>query len=95
MPCQTDAIVQRAKAAGDTEHLDLDEAATRKLIDAQIQAAGWEADTEAISYGNGVRPTKGKNLAIAEWPTSSGPADYVLFIGLTAIAVVEAKRKRK
>ena len=34
-------------------------------------------------------------MAIAEWPTDSGPADYVLFAGLTAIAVVEAKRKHK
>ncbi len=94
-PEQTEAIVQRAKAAGDAEHLDLDEAATRRQIDAQLQDAGWEADTEALTYKNGIRPTKGRNLAIAEWPTSSGPADYVLFVGLTAIAVVEAKRKRK
>ena len=89
------AIVDRAQAAGAAEQLDLDEAATRKLIDAQLCAAGWEADTDAIAYKQGVRPAKGKNLAIAEWPTSSGPADYVLFVGLTAIAVVEAKRKRK
>ena len=92
---QTRVLVQRAQEAGDTEHLDLDEAATRKLIDAQLQEAGWEADTQALCHKNGVRPTKGQNLAIAEWPTSSGPADYVLFAGLTAIAVVEAKRKRK
>jgi len=92
---QVEAIVERAQTAGEPEQLDLDEAATRKLIDAQLQAAGWEADTEAITYKQGVRPTKGKNLAIAEWPTSSGPADYVLFVGLKAIAVVEAKRKRK
>jgi type I restriction enzyme R subunit len=44
-------------------------------------------------------PQRGKNLAIAEWPTKhegkAGRADYVLFAGLTAIAVVEAKRKHK
>ncbi len=38
---------------------------------------------------------KGRNLAIAEWPTASGPADYALFVGLTLVGVVEAKRKRK
>jgi type I restriction enzyme, R subunit len=92
---QIEAIVDRAQAAGEPEELDLDEAATRRLIDAQLIEAGWEADTVAISFKEGVRPTKGKNLAIAEWPTSSGPADYVLFTGLTPIAVVEAKRKRK
>jgi type I restriction enzyme R subunit len=34
-------------------------------------------------------------MAIAEWPTSSGPADYALFAGRTLVGVVEAKRKRK
>lgn len=87
------AVLQQVRDA--TEHLYLDESETRMLIDAQLVAAGWEADTVAISYRAGVRPTKGRNLAIAEWPTSSGPADYVLFAGLTPIAVVEAKRKAK
>ncbi|MCO6456486.1 MAG: type I restriction-modification system endonuclease [Pirellulaceae bacterium] len=75
--------------------VDLDEQATRRLIDEQLREAGWEADTEALSYAKGVRPQKGRNLAIAEWPTRSGPADYVLFSGLTPLAVVEAKRRRK
>jgi type I restriction enzyme R subunit len=73
--------------------IDLTEADTRKLIDQQLRAAGWEADTAEIRYSKGVRPEKGKNKAISEWPTKSGPADYVLFNGLTAIAVIEAKRK--
>jgi type I restriction enzyme R subunit len=34
-------------------------------------------------------------MAIAEWPTESGPADYALFVGLTCVGVAEAKRKRK
>jgi len=73
--------------------VQLDEADTRKLIDQQLRQAGWEADSHAIKYNKGARPTKGRNLAIAEWPTESGPADYVLFAGLMPIAVVEAKRK--
>jgi len=73
--------------------VQLDEADTRKLIDQQLIQAGWEADSQAIKYNKGSRPTKGRNLAIAEWPTESGPADYVLFAGLMPIAVVEAKRK--
>ena len=88
-----DAVLQQAQAAGN--QLPLDESETRLLIDAQLRAAGWEADTVAISYKAGVRPTKGKNLAIAEWPTTSGPADYVLFVGLTPMAIVEAKRRAK
>jgi len=46
-----------------------------------------------IRHGAGARPEKGKNLAIAEWPTASGPADYVLFAGLTPLGTVEAKRR--
>jgi type I restriction enzyme R subunit len=74
--------------------VDLDEADTRKLIDDQLRDAGWEADTKRLSFKAGVRPQKGKSLAIAEWPTKTGPADYVLFVGLTPVATIEAKRKR-
>ena len=30
-------------------------------------------------------------MAIAEWPTASGPADYALFIGTALVGVVEAE----
>lgn len=80
-------------AAASAGQLELDEWDTRRLIDAQLRAAGWEANSEQVRYERGIRPEKGKNRAIAEWPTASGPADYVLFAGLTAVAVVEAKRR--
>ncbi|KVK77176.1 type I restriction-modification system endonuclease [Burkholderia sp. MSMB1498] len=70
----------------------LDEAETRAIIDSQLNDAGWEADTENLTYGKGARPEAGKYKAIAEWPTAKGPADYVLFHGLTPLAIVEAKR---
>jgi len=73
--------------------VQLDEADTRKIIDQQLRQAGWEADSETIKFNKGARPEKNRNRAIAEWPTESGPADYVLFIGLTPVAAVEAKRK--
>jgi type I restriction enzyme R subunit len=92
-PAQASAIVEKATVAA--EALDLDEADTRRLIDAQLRAVGWEVDSAELSHGKGARPQKGKNLAIAEWPTKSGPADYVLFAGLQPVAVVEAKRKSK
>ena len=76
-----------------SQNLYLDEAATRQLIDQQLRQAGWEVDLSNLRYGKGTRPEKGRNLAIAEWPTTSGPADYVLFIGFVPVAVVEAKRK--
>jgi type I restriction enzyme R subunit len=87
---------QTVKAAQQAaEEVDLDESDTRRLIDAQLRDAGWEVDTTQLKHSKGTRPVKGRNLAIAEWPTASGPADYVLFVGLMPIAVVEAKRKRK
>ncbi len=83
-------VTASAKAA---THLHLDEAETRLLIDHQLRQAGWLADSVNLRYSKGTRPEKGKNMAIAEWPTESGPADYVLFVGLTPMAPVEAKRK--
>lgn len=73
--------------------VELDEADTRKLIDEQLREVGWTVDSATLSFAKGARPEKGKNLAIAEWPTASGPADYVLFAGLMPVAAVEAKRK--
>ena len=75
--------------------VQLDEAETRRIIDQQLRQAGWEADSAAMRYGHGVRPMKGRNLAIAEWPCGGYSADYVLFQGLLPLAVVEAKRSIK
>lgn len=85
--------LQQANEAADGIHLD--ERDTRRLIDAQLRAAGWDADSDSIHYAKGVRPQKGKNLAIAEWRTTTGPVDYALFVGLQCIGLVEAKRKNK
>jgi type I restriction enzyme R subunit len=90
---EIEARIALARQSGDD--LDLDEADTRRLIDEQLRDAGWEADTGSLRYEKGVRPQKGGNLAIAEWPAASGPADYVLFCGHEALAIVEAKRKAK
>ena len=84
-------IVRAAQAA--SQLITLSEADTRRLIDQALRDAGWEADSETLKYSQGSRPGKGKNRAIAEWPTASGSADYVLFIGLTPVGVIEAKRK--
>jgi type I restriction enzyme R subunit len=83
----------KASAQTAANAIHLDEGETRQIIDQQLRQAGWEADSEALTFANGTRPQKGKNIAIAEWPTETGPADYVLFVGLKAIAAVEAKRK--
>lgn len=76
------------------------EAETRYLIDEQLRRVGWEADTNVLRYSKGTRPAKGRNIAIAEWPTDStvgqkGCADYALFVGLQLVAVIEAKAIHK
>jgi type I restriction enzyme, R subunit len=83
------------KAVKADEEIDINEADTRKIIDAQLREAGWETDTKNLTYKKGVRPQTGKNMAISEWLVDSGKgrADYVLFAGLIAIGIVEAKRK--
>lgn len=73
--------------------LELDEAQTRRLIDVQLVDAGWEADSKRLSYQNGTRPEEGRNLAIAEWPAEGGRADYALFVGVTCVGLIEAKRE--
>lgn len=64
-PAQT--IQQTIQTAQQTE-IDLDERETRRLIDIQLRNAGWEADSEQLTYAEGIRPQKGSFMAIAEWP---------------------------
>ncbi len=88
---QFKTLLQSAATAA--TQVQLDEADTRRIIDSQLRQAGWEADTPTLRYSKGTRPQRGRNLAIAEWPCDGYSADYVLFQGLTPMAVVEAKRK--
>ena len=84
-------LVEAANCAATA--LKLSESDTRKIIDEQLAAAGWTVGSTRLTFAKGARPQRGRNLAIAEWPSETGPADYVLFIGLQPVAVVEAKRK--
>ncbi|MFL0165715.1 type I restriction-modification system endonuclease [Candidatus Clostridium helianthi] len=83
-----------------SRRIELSEAETRRIIDDQLKSAGWEADTINIRYSKGTRPQKGRNLAIAEWPTYSmekgnGKVDYALFVGEKLVGFVEAKKYSK
>lgn len=91
---------RRKRALAASSQRQKSEAETRYMIDTQLRKVGWEADTENLRYGKGIRPQKGKNLAIAEWPTLSsagnkGRADYALFAGEKLVAVIEAKAEHK
>ncbi|EGQ7846461.1 type I restriction-modification system endonuclease [Vibrio parahaemolyticus] len=98
---EKDTATQRQQVSNKTrkasQQIVLSEELTRILIDQQLIESGWTADSQELTYKNGTRPEKGINKAIAEWPTKhngeSGRADYVLFLGLTPIAVVEAKKE--
>jgi type I restriction enzyme R subunit len=92
-PQQMQLLTAKMVEAGSA--VDIDEADTRIIIDEQLRHAGWAVDSQVLRYDSGTRPVAGKNMAIAEWPTKNGPADYVLFLGLEAVGVVEAKRKAK
>lgn len=88
---------QAQKAAGLRQKT---EAETRYMIDEQLRKIGWEADTPNLRYSKGTRPQKGRNLAIAEWPTDStvgkkGYADYALFVDTKMVATIEAKAEHK
>lgn len=91
---------RKKRADRAVNNLKLSEKETRYLIDEQLRRVGWEADSEKLRYSKGTRPQKGRNIAIAEWPTDStackwGNADYALFAGLKLVGVVEAKAIHK
>ena len=84
-------FASRAQKAA--KRLDLSEAETRVIVDAQLRQAGWEANTTEINYRTQkTLPQKGRNMAIAEWPCGKLWADYALFIGIELYGVIEAKK---
>ena len=60
----------------------------RQLIDAQLALAGWLVqDYKLINLGAGA------GVAVQEYPTDSGPADYALLVDRKLVGIVEAKRE--
>ena len=59
----------------------------RLLIDQKLEAAGWRVqDVKDLSLG------AGRGIAAREYPTDTGPADYLLFVDRQPVGVIEAKR---
>jgi hypothetical protein len=59
----------------------------RDIIDAQLAQCGWLVQSYAqknIAAARGV--------AIRDYPTDTGPADYLLFVDRKPVGVIEAKR---
>ena len=67
--------------------MTMNEAQTRKqYIDEALKQSGWNT---IVPYKEGASYS---NEAVEEYPTASGPADYVLFCEGKPIAVVEGKK---
>lgn len=65
------------------------EAKARQQIDQKLESAGWVIqDMKQLNLGAGL------GVVVREYPTDSGPADYVLFVNRTACCVIEAKKDR-
>lgn len=62
----------------------------RQLIDAKLESAGWVVQN--MKGANGLNLGAGQGVAVREYPTDTGPADYVLFVDREPVGVIEAKR---
>jgi type I restriction enzyme R subunit len=83
------AVVQQSEQAA--EAIELDEADARLIVDAKLRSIGWKADTNRLRHALGTRPDPSTAVAIAEWPTETGPVDYALFVKRQCVGVIEAK----
>lgn len=62
----------------------------RDVIDDLLQQAGWVIQSKAkIDFSAGL------GVAVREYQTDAGPADYVLFINRKPVGIIEAKREEE
>ena len=59
----------------------------RDNIDKQLAACGW-----AVQNASGINLSAGIGVAVREYMTDVGPADYILFVDKKPVGVIEAKR---
>jgi len=60
----------------------------RDNIDAQLKRAGW-----VVQSAKKIDFSAGLGVAVREYRTDVGPADYVLFVDKKAVGVIEAKKE--
>ena len=58
----------------------------RRNIDIQLNACGW-----VVQDRSGINLQANRGVAVREFPTNSGEADYVIFVDKKAVGVIEAK----
>ena len=59
----------------------------REIIDEKLIRSGW-----AIQDVKTINLSVSLGVAVREFPTSTGPVDYALFVDGTPVGVVEAKK---
>jgi type I restriction enzyme R subunit len=62
----------------------------RDQIDLMLREAGWEVQSK-----NKVNLSATKGVAVREYQTDIGPADYVLFVNRIPVGIIEAKREEE
>ncbi len=63
------------------------EAKAREQIDRKLELAGW-----VVQNVKQVNLSAAQGVAVREYPTETGPADYVLFVDRKPVGVIEAKK---
>jgi type I restriction enzyme R subunit len=69
----------------------LPETKARQIIDKKLTASGWFLQDCKGEFN----PSAALGVAVREFPTGSGPADYMLFVDKIPIGVVEAKKSEE
>ncbi len=59
----------------------------RETIDAKLVASGW-----VVQDKRALNPAAALGVAVREYDTDAGPADYILFVDRVPVGVVEAKK---
>lgn len=62
----------------------------RDKIDSLLEQAGWKVQSKSkIDFSAGI------GVAVREYQTDAGPADYVLFVNRKPVGIIEAKRENE
>ena len=65
----------------------LEKEKARQQIDARLEQSGW-----VVQDLKKVNPMASLGVAVREYPTSTGPVDYALFVNGKPVGVIEAKK---
>jgi len=66
------------------------EAKAREIIDKKLEQSGW-----TLQDMKDFNPMASLGVAVREYPTSTGPVDYALFIDRKPVGIIEAKSSDK